>query len=83
MVTRAELKQIVEVIKNRGADISLDWPYGKPQAFSANGSKGLSPQLSASQMKVWLLAYLEGYDSGWNAGYKEAEWEPKLTVKQP
>ena len=79
MVTRAELNQIVKVMQGRGINISLDWPYGKPQAFSANGSKGLSPQLSASQMKVWLLAYLEGYDSGWDKGYNQGIHDQRMS----
>ena len=60
--TKKEIERFVDMMRLRGADISVEWSYGRPMCHTANGGKDLSLRLPTGQLSNWLLGYEAGYD---------------------
>lgn len=67
MITRKELESTLHIMRVRsGRDLSIERAYGKPRIYeqSGKGLREVSPRLSSGDLKMWMDAWLEGFDVG-------------------
>lgn len=63
--SRSELEQLGRIITNRtGLPTYVENAYGKPRMYIQyrGGNHELSPRLPAGELRMWLEAFLSGFD---------------------
>jgi hypothetical protein len=78
-VTKADLEQLVEVVKTTTDDNGyyVEYAYGQPRLYhetgASRGTREVSPRLSARELSYWLEGFIEGLDAPLGCDIEEEE----------
>lgn len=59
---RAELRQTVDRLNKKGAQISIDCMMGRSRIVEQNNNRYLSPRGTTKEIAVWL----DGFETAWD-----------------